>query len=56
MSPACLMFRRALRFLGLPSLPDGVDKLAAGEEKQATKVVAKEKRNSKTSGNRRSVV
>ena len=56
MSPAPLMFRRALRFPGLPSLPDGVDELAAGEEKQVSKVVAKEKKNSKTSGYGRLVV
>ena len=36
--PARLMFRRALRFPGLPSLPDGEDELAAGEEKQMRKV------------------
>ena len=29
MSPVRLIFRRALRFTGLPSLPDGVDKFAA---------------------------
>ena len=46
MSPAHLMFRRTLRFPGLPSLLDGVDKLAVGEEKQGSKVAAKQKRNS----------
>ena len=56
MSPARLMFRRALRFPGLPSLPDGVDEIAAGEGEQVSKVVAKENRNSKTSGYGRSVV
>ena len=47
MSPARLMFRRALRFPGLPHLPDGEDEFAAGEEKQARKVADKEKRNTK---------
>ena len=49
MSPARLMFRRTLRFSGLPIFPDGVDEVVAGEEKQARKVVAKDKRNSKVS-------
>ena len=48
MRPARQMFRRALRFPGLPALPDGWDEFAAGEEKQAAKVAAKERRNSKT--------
>ena len=43
------MFRRTLRFSGLPIFPDGVDEVVAGEEKQARKVVAKDKRNSKVS-------
>ena len=47
MSPARLMFRRILRFPGLPTLPDNVDEVVAGEEKQARKVVDKEKRNKK---------
>ena len=45
MSPARLMFRRTLRFPGLPILPDNVDEVVAGEEKQARNVVDKEKRN-----------
>ena len=49
MSPARLMFRRMLRFPGLPILPDNVDEVVAGEEKQARKVVDKEKRNKKES-------
>ena len=56
MRPARQMFRRALRFPGLPALPDGRDNFAAGEEKQAAKVAAKERRNSKTSLYGRSVV
>ena len=47
MSPARLMFRRILRFPGLPTLPDNVDEVVAGEEKQARKVVDKEKGNKK---------
>ena len=43
------MFRRTLRFPGLPIVPDNVDKVVAGEEKQARKVVDKEKRNEKVS-------
>ena len=49
MSPARLMFRRVLRFPGLPILPDEVDEVAAGVEKQAKKVMAKVNRNSKVS-------
>ena len=49
MSPASLMFRRILRFPVLPLLSDNVDEVAAGEEKQARKVVDKEKRNKKVS-------
>ena len=56
MSPARLMFRRTLRFPGLPILPDGVDEVVAGEEMQARKVVAKEKRNSKALNFGRAVV
>ena len=41
MSQARFMYRRALRFPGLPSIPKG-------EEKQRSKVAAKEKRNMKT--------
>ena len=56
MSPARLMFRRILRFPGLPVLPDNVDEVVAGEEKQARKVVAKDKRNSKVSNFGKEVV
>ena len=35
MSPARLMFRRILRFPGLPVLPDNLDEVVAEEEKQA---------------------
>lgn len=56
MSPARLMHRRALRFPGLPSIPDGEDELAAGEAKQRSKVVAKERRNTKVSKFGRAVV
>ena len=49
MSPARLMFRWVLRFPGLPILPDEVDEVAAGVEKQAKKVAAKANRNSKVS-------
>ena len=49
MSQASLMFRRILRFPVLPLLSDNVDEVAAGEEKQARKVVDKEKRNKKVS-------
>jgi hypothetical protein len=50
------MRRRALRFPGLPSIPDGEDELAAGEAKQGSKVAAKEKRNVKVSKYGRAVV
>ena len=40
-SPARLMFRGTLRFPGLPILPEDVDEVVAGEEKQARKVVDK---------------
>ena len=43
------MFHRVLRFPGLPILPDEVDEVKAGVEKQAKKVVAKNRRNSKVS-------
>ena len=49
MSPARLMLRRILRFPGLPVLPDNVDEVVAGVDKQARKVVAKDKRNTKVS-------
>ena len=49
LSLARLMFRRILRFPGLPSLPDDVDEVAAGQVKQARKVSAKEERNAKVS-------
>ena len=49
MSPSRLMFRRVLRFPGLPILPDEVDEVVAGVEKQAKKVSAKANRNSKVS-------
>ena len=49
MSPARLMFCRALRFPGLPILPDEVDEVTAGVEKEEKKVVAKNRRNSKVS-------
>ena len=41
MSPARLMFRGTLRFPGLPILPEDVDEVVTGEEKQARKVVDK---------------
>ena len=56
LSPARLMFRRILRFPGLPSLPDDADEVAAGQVKQARKVSAKEDRNSKVSRFGRKVV
>jgi hypothetical protein len=56
MSPARLMFRRILRFPGLPCLPNKVDEVAAGLDKQARKVSAKESRNTKVSKYGRSVV
>ena len=56
LSPARLMFRRILRFPGLPSLPDDVDEVAAGQVKQARKVSAKEERNAKVSRFGRKVV
>ena len=56
MSPARLMFRRVLRFPGLPILPNEVDEGVAGAEKQAKKVVAKDKRNSNVSHFGKSVV
>ena len=56
MSPARLNFRRTLRFPELPILLDGVDEVVAGEEKQARKVAAKEKRNTKVSNFEREVV
>ena len=56
LSPARLMFRRALRFPGLPSLPDGLDEVTAGVEKQLRKVADKNRRNSKTSRYGRAVV
>jgi hypothetical protein len=49
MSPSRLMFCRVLRFPGLPILPDKVDEVVAGVEKQAKKVSAKADRNSKVS-------
>ena len=49
MSPSRLMFRRVLRFPGLPILPDDVDEVVAGVEKQAKKVSAKADRNAKVS-------
>ena len=49
MSPARFMFRRTLRFPGIPILPDNMDEMVAGEEKQAWKIVEKEKRNEKVS-------
>ena len=55
-SPARLMFRRALRFPGLPILPDEVDEVKAGVEKQEKKVAAKANRNSKVSHFGRDVV
>ena len=56
MSPTRLMFRRILRFPGLPCLADEVDEVAAGSDKQARKVAAKEGRNAKLSRYGRSVV
>ena len=56
MSPARLMFCRILRFPGLPSLPDEVGEVAAGADKQARKVCAKEGRNAKVSQYGRNVV
>ena len=50
------MFRRVLCFPGLPTLPDEVDEVAAGVEKQAKKVAAKKRRNSKVSRFGRNVV
>ena len=37
------MFGRTLRFPRLPILPDGLDKVVAGEKKQVRKVAAKDK-------------
>ena len=56
MSPSRLMFRRVLRFPGLPILPDDVDEVVAGVEKQAKKVSAKADRNAKVSRFGRGVV
>ena len=56
MSAARLMFRRILCLPGLPSLPDKVDEVAAGGEKQARKVAAKDGRNAKVSRFGRKVV
>ena len=56
MSPSRLMFRRVLRFPGLPILPDDVDEVVAGVEKQAKKVSVKADRNAKVSRFGRGVV
>ena len=56
MSSSRLMFRRVLRFPGLPILPDDIDEIEAGVEKQTKKVSAKESRNSKVSRFGRNVV
>lgn len=56
MSAARIMFRRALRWPGLPQLPDEVDEVAAGVARQANKSDAKKKRNEAVSRYGRKVV